>query len=426
MRVIRTVPWGAVAVLWALGTTAAELKSPLVAINAADVAPPALQAALQSVWRTSPEVIAAGAERDAARARAAAAARPLYNPEIELAAENADVKTRTVGLRLALDVSGKRRARAAQGEAASQAAEARYALARRALATRWLGAWSAAALAAQQQALGETQLGLMQRFDRLAAERLAVGDISRPERELAALALAEHRMQQAALLGDAAAARAALTVIGGVPMASLPALPTGLPPASSAYAARAAESTLPLAEARAEQARADAGVEVARRARVPDPSLSLVGGRVQSGPLTDQVIGVTLSIPLPILDNGSASVTAAEAEANAAAARVRVAEQSVRAAVLEAEARYDALRAALVSIRHGPADTFAPRAALLEKLWRAGEIDTADYLVQLKQGLDTRLSALQLESRMWQAWFDYLAAAGRLSDWVDGTLPETH
>jgi cobalt-zinc-cadmium efflux system outer membrane protein len=34
--------------------------------------------------------------------------------------------------------------------------------------------------------------------------------------------------------------------------------------------------------------------------------------------------------------------------------------------------------------------------------------------------VDTALSALQLESQAWQAWFDYLAAAGRLGDWVDG------
>jgi cobalt-zinc-cadmium efflux system outer membrane protein len=40
--------------------------------------------------------------------------------------------------------------------------------------------------------------------------------------------------------------------------------------------------------------------------------------------------------------------------------------------------------------------------------------------VQLKQSLDTALAAVALESQTWQAWFDYLAAAGRLTEWIDG------
>jgi cobalt-zinc-cadmium efflux system outer membrane protein len=47
-------------------------------------------------------------------------------------------------------------------------------------------------------------------------------------------------------------------------------------------------------------------------------------------------------------------------------------------------------------------------------------MSTSDYLVQLKQSLDTALSGLDLESRTRQAFFDYLAAAGLLTDWIDG------
>jgi cobalt-zinc-cadmium efflux system outer membrane protein len=45
--------------------------------------------------------------------------------------------------------------------------------------------------------------------------------------------------------------------------------------------------------------------------------------------------------------------------------------------------------------------------------------------VQLKQSLDTALSGLELENQAWQAWFDYLTAAGRLNDWIDGRTQET-
>jgi cobalt-zinc-cadmium efflux system outer membrane protein len=113
-------------------------------------------------------------------------------------------------------------------------------------------------------------------------------------------------------------------------------------------------------------------------------------------------------------------VDAAQAEADASAANVRSRQLMTQASVLEAQARYDALLAAANAFRMGRAAAFEDRTTLLEKLWRAGEIGTSDYLVQLKQSLDTALSGLELESQAWQAWFDYLSAIGRLNDWIEG------
>ena len=121
-----------------------------------------------------------------------------------------------------------------------------------------------------------------------------------------------------------------------------------------------------------------------------------------------------------MLNSGRAEIDAALAEAGAAAALTRSQQLASRASLREAQSRYDALLAAGHAFRQGRAAAFDDRTALLEKLWRAGEISTSDYLVQLKQSLDTALSALALESQAWQAWFDYLAAAGRLTDWLDG------
>lgn len=383
-------------------------------------APPALQSALRQVWDVSPQVQAARAERDAARARARAAARPLYNPELVLDAENADVDRRTAGLSLALDLSGKRRARTAQGEADRLVGEAGFTLARRDVAARWLKAWAAADLTRRQRELGQRRLALMQRFDQLAARRLKVGDISAPERDLAGLALGEAQMQQASLLGAEASAQAALHALGGSDQARPPGVPAQLPPDPASVSPRAVEAVPELVLAQARLARGDAGVQVARRARVPDPTVSLTGGQVRSGPRTDRVIGVQVAIPLPVLDSGRAEVEAARAEADAAAAGVRVERLQAQAAQRETRARYAALRQASLAFRGGRAGAFEERAALLEKLWRAGEIGTSDYLVQLKQSLDTALSGLELENQAWQAWFDYLTAAGRLTEWVDG------
>lgn len=400
----------------------------------ASVAPPprtiapsaSLQAAVRHVWEASPEVAASQAELAAARARARAADQPLYNPTLSVDADNADVDRRTASLGLALDLSGKRRARAAEGEAQVRAAEASFDITRRDIASRWLKAWSSAALATRQTELGQRRLALMQRFDDLAAQRLTVGDISSPERDLAGLALGEAQVQQATLLGNEAALRAALLAIAGETAA--PALPDALPPDAIVQPVREIAELPELRAARAKVERGDAAVTVARRNRIPDPTVSLTGGQVRSGPfndrVTDRVIGLSVSIPLPILNSGRAEVSAAQAEADAAAASLRTQDLILRASQLETQARYVALRDAVVSFRGGRASALEDRTTLLEKLWRAGEISTSDYLVQLKQSLDTALSGVELESRTWQAWFDYLAAGGRLTDWIEGAAKD--
>lgn len=419
MSVPRSVPIGAVCLLYAAMLGAAPVSHASPSVVALPTSSP-LQEAVRRIWQASPEVRVAQADLDASRARARAAAQPLYNPSLSLDAENADVNRRTAGISLALDLSGKRRARASQGEAELLAAEAAYDLVRRDVASRWLKAWSTAALAARQIALGQRRLALMKRFDELAAQRLEVGDISSPERDLAGLALGEAQVQQATLAGHEAAARAALMVISDDQPTTWPPLPGGLPPAAGSVAPLPVDDLPELRQTHAKQASAEAGVQVARRARIPDPTLSLTGGHVRSGPRTDQVIGVSVSIPLPVLNTGRAEVDAARAEADAAAAGVRSREFALRAGRQEAQARYAALRGAAEAFRSGRAAAFEDRTALLEKLWRAGEISTSDYLVQLKQSLDTALSGQELESQTWQAWFDYLTTAGRLTDWLDG------
>lgn len=58
------------------------------------------------------------------------------------------------------------------------------------------------------------------------------------------------------------------------------------------------------------------------------------------------------------------------------------------------------------------------RAELLERLWKAGELSTSDYLVQLKQALDTALAGAELRGELLRVTLDHLSAAGRLDDWT--------
>src|SRR5699024_923331 len=99
MAVFRSVLVGAACMLFALALQAAprpdQVPSPPSSPTVATTVPNALQTAMRQVWEVSPQVQAARAELDAARARAQAAAQPLYNPSLDLSAENADVNRRT-------------------------------------------------------------------------------------------------------------------------------------------------------------------------------------------------------------------------------------------------------------------------------------------------------------------------------------------
>jgi len=409
MSYLRTAPWGAVCLCFA----AACFASP---------APPALRAAVHQLWANNPEVEAARAALDAARARTRAAEQPVYNPSLALEGENADVDRRTVGVSLPLDLSGKRRARTIESEAAVRAAEAQLQLQRREVAARWLKAWSSATSVTRQRAFGLRRVATMQRFDVLGAQRLAVGDIATSERDLAALGLAAAQMQEATLAGQEASALGVLAALGGA--VDLPEPTEGPPPAAATFVPLAVDERTELLRARATQERAQAAVAVAERQRRPDPTLSLTGGSVRSGTRRDRVVGVAISVPLPVLNSGRAEVAAAMADADAAVAAQRAARMEAEATLEQARVTYEALRQASQAFRDSRAQAFDARTVTLDRLWQASELDTSDYLVQLNQSFDTAQAGLVLQAQLWQAWFDYLAAAGRLDDWIESPVAE--
>jgi cobalt-zinc-cadmium efflux system outer membrane protein len=121
-----------------------------------------------------------------------------------------------------------------------------------------------------------------------------------------------------------------------------------------------------------------------------------------------------------VLNSGRAEIAAAMADADAATATQRASRMEAAATLEQARVTYEALRAAGEGVRGSRAQPFDARVEGLHRLWQASELDTSDYLVQLNQSIDSEQSMLALHAQVWGAWFEYLAAAGRLGDWVDG------
>jgi len=398
--------------LWAAANTA-------VASSALDPpqAPAELRQALDAAWSSLPSTRAAQRRLDAALARADAAAKPLYNPALELSRENDGEIRTTAGLSLTLDVSGKRRARAAVGHSELTLAQNEYRLRRAEFTRNWLVAWAAWQASERQLALSVQHLELSQRFAALAERQFAVGDISRLEKDLAVLARDEAQADYASAQVEAADAQEAFAVIGGDT-----AVTARFPDAQAlpVPGVLSAEQLTALPEWQMGLAAQDTAANravVARRERRPDPTLALLGGRRDEGPLSDRIVGLSVSIPLPVRNTYRAELTAALADADAATADSEQVQLALKARAERARASYVAVRTAWLGWQQNEVRV-AERAALLERLRQAGELSTADTLVQLKQTLDTAQAGHALEGRAWQSFVDFLFATGQLDRWA--------
>lgn len=422
MPVFRSTRLDRVARKIGVGLLLACLATPVAAASSASpLAPTALRQALHSAWQSHPTARATEATLAAARARADAASRPLYNPEIELAADDEGTdRTTTAGLSLTLDVSGKRRARTAMATAQLQVEQAEARLRRRDFAAAWLVGWADFQSAQQRVRQGEQRLALIARFSDLADKQFSVGDISSLERDLAHLARDEAEAEQATLLAEQAEAEEAFRNVGGQPDQIVvkaewsSALPTPAAPESTIW-----EDLPEWRIAVANATVADNAVTVARRDRIPDPTLAVTGGRVDYGPVTDNVVSVSISLPLFVRNTYRAEVIAAQGDADAAAADSDRVKLELQSRADRSVASYAAVHTAWNRWRQSRGTDISRRADLLERLWRAGELSTADYLLQLKQTLDTALAGAELEGRLWRRSTDYLAATGQLERWLD-------
>lgn len=406
---VRARRWRAALIL---STCAAFSSAPMAA------APDDLSASVRAAWSTHPGAVATEQTLAAARARSDAAGRPLYNPELEFDVddEGQDL-TATAGIGMTLDLFGKRRARAAAGAATFALAEAQAHLRRATFAQAWLHGWAELQAAQHRVQLGAQRVSLVQRFADLADKQLRVGDISSLERDLALLARDQTLAEQATLLADAAAADEAFRVVGGLPERT-PAPGTGEvpPPLTSAdeYLHDVPEQRIAIAQS----LQAERLVSVAERDRRADPTISVRGGQVDLGPTSDNLIGLTVTVPLFVRNSYRAEGVAAQADSAAAAAEQQLVSLQVQARAERARVTYTAVRDAWSLWAKSPGTDVEARADLLERLWRAGEISTSDYLIQLQQTLDTALAGADLQGRVWRAYVDALYATGQLDAWI--------
>ncbi len=382
---------------------------------AGQTAPPALARFVAAGWQLAPERKAGEAAVLAAEARLNAAGQPLYNPELSLEAERAEVDTKTIGISQAIDLGRKGRLAAQAARLEMTAARADLVGVRQDFAAALLENLARYQGARQQQALARKRTMLMQQFADGAAQRLAAGDIGPLDVSLAKVAYANAQIAQAGAERGVSQAAAALTAITGSPAGGWPDLPGRLPNVSPRYNLAGQIDHLPSVQALT--ARAAAQIQTAKQAdrqRIPDPTLGLTGGREGQ----ESLIGLSLSIPLPVRNSYRAEARAAAHEAVQGKQLVLTEKRQAAARIEGALAAYRVARQAWQVWQQSGQDSLTEQVALLQQLWEAGDIAASDYLIQASQNVETQAAAAALAGEVWSAALELLHVTGSLDSWL--------
>ena len=365
---------------------------------------------------SAPAAEAAAAAVDAADAgRRIAGLRP--NPALTIEVENfigtgryngvegADL---TASLVLPLELGGKRAARIAAADAEARRALLDQAIAQADIRLQVTELYIDAAAAELRVAIAEDRFRIAGDTARAATIRVQAGRASPLEQERAEVArlTAEAEAQKAQRLADAARAslarRIGRGITGPIDVGILAGPGAGamgpVPPASAA-------GTLALAAADADLEAADAGVRLARSQRLPDLS---VGPGVRRIEATNDVAAVlSLSVPLPLFNNGRAAVDRANAVRRRADAQRRgtVIDVEQQIGDAEVEAQNAAATARLAS---GPALSAAMEAARIARIgYREGKFGQLELL-------DAERTLIEMRSASIEALLSYQIAKARL------------
>lgn len=345
----------------------------------AQTSPPAgdvttLDEVLAQAGASSPTVEASGAGvRAAELGRDVAGLRP--NPSISVEVENVvgtgpyrgiGESETTIGFAMPLELGGKRGARVGVASARLGRARLEAAISLGDLRLRVTQAYIEAVATERRLAVARDQLRIAGDALSVAGDRVDIGyasplDLQRAQVQQINAQTAVERAERAAAVSRATLERLIGTPIEG-PLDA--AWFDRVAPATYGPNAASAQGTLAYATAEADLGIADANVRLARSQRVPDLTLGAGTRRIEAS--NDQAMVFSVSVPLPVFNNGRAALSQARAERDQADARLRVAridaEQQIAAAIADRDNAAASVRAS------GPALAAAEEAARIARL----------------------------------------------------------
>ena len=299
----------------------------------------------------------------------------------------------TVGVALPIELGGKRSARVGVANALGEQSRVALVIAAADIRLAVTQAYIEAVAADRRVTTAREQAGIAGEAARAAGIRVRAGRASPIEQQRADVLRinADASVERAQRLSDVArgnlAQRIGRPVTGALDLAwfdrvqgygpSMPVSPGG---------------TLALSAARAEVATADAQVRLARSQRIPDVTVSAGARRIEQ--TNDMAAVVGLSIPIPLFNNGRASLTQATAQREQADAMRRAAELDAAQSIATAQAEV-ANAATTARTTSGPVMAAAMESARIARIgYREGKFGQLDLLDAERTLSETRTAAI--------------------------------
>lgn len=386
----------------------------LAPLSLAAQQPQRLSAFIDQTINLHPAIRAAEKNLSKAKASASAAGQYPYNPELEAGYEETAEKSREFGLSQTIDVWGRRGAAESQATAEIEIARAEYNLVRTDLLEALLRALGANREQIALRQLAEKRLNLSDRFLTLTRKFAAAGDIGSAEVLTAEVGRSSAELQVGAAKAAVADAQSALIALAGEQRKVWPEPVEIIGRAFDALTADI-EKTPEMIMTRATLNASKASIQVAEKLWMPDPTIGVRVGKDGDSDL----FGVSLSVPLPVWNRGSAEKLAASEDAASKEFLVVETRRRLYARLATAEVNFRSASEAVTHWRSIARPTIARQEALLERLSEAREIGALEYLQQLDRLLETEALGIELEQSLWSAWIDRLRAGANLLTWVE-------
>lgn len=264
-------------------------------------------------------------------------------------------------------------------------------------------------------ALERENLKLVENSSQAIGKRVAAGEANRIEGNVAKVEAERTRNQLAALDEQQGAAQAEF--------AQLLQLKPEVQPEVRGELSRAAtyqRNDLIAQAAQRPQLAAQLGKENAARSRLdlekagvyPDVTLGLNIAREGPADLRERVVGLSVSVPIPLFKRNQSGIGKAQSELKQAQIERASGERDLRATVLAQWTRYEQLSARATRLRSAVLPPLEDNLRLSQIAFKAGEISLTELLLVNRQVLDGRRDMLEVETERRLAQIALERAAG--------------
>jgi cobalt-zinc-cadmium efflux system outer membrane protein len=379
---------------------------------------PAMALSLDEAWRlaeiSNPALQSAQAARFAAEGQLSDSRAPLWNnPELSTGlnrrtvpqAGSTDQRYREWGLGLSqtFEIAGQRGFRADAAREDLAAVDAAIAELRQQLRSDVEERFVKVLALQRRIALERENLKLVENASQAIGKRVAAGEANRIEGNVAKVEAERTRNQLAALDEQRVTAQAELSQLLQLRPDARPELSGDLTrPASyqrDALIEQAAQRPLLAAHAKRESA-ARSRLDLERAGVYPDVTLGLNLAREGPSDLRERVIGMSVSVPIPLFKRNQSGIGKAMTELTQARIERQSGERDIRAAVQTQWTRYEQLTSRASRLKSSVLPPLEDNLRLSQIAFREGEIGLTELLLVNRQVLDGRRDMLEVETEL--------------------------